>query len=379
VSRALGRSALLVLLVAAGLAPAGGVRAQVPAEPVLRGRALLGDSVLRSGTVVLHRVSESIQGEVDSARVATDGSFSMRLPAVPDPERSDVYFASVRHAGILYFGKAITLPVQLDSVYLIQTHDTVMAPDGGGDIPVKGRSIFLEQVEDAGWQVTDVFEVLNDRPGTLVALEGGLTWSHPLPDGALNAEIAQTDLVAGGAEVRDGWLAVTAPIPPGERLFIVRYSVPDPFLAIPLPTRTDALEILVREPGPLLESPALRPGEPAELQPGATFRRLTGAALQGTVVRLTEGRAASQPPVRWMAVTLALLLAGVGLWATRSASVVPARGASQAAAQNRRALILEVARLDEAFASRGAAATPEERGAYEARRRELLRRLGALG
>jgi hypothetical protein len=191
--------------------------------------------------------------------------------------------------------------------------------------------------------------------------------------------VSQTDLVAGGAEVKDGRLAVTAPIPPGERIFIVRYLVPDPFLAIPLPTRTDALEVLVREPAPLLESPALSPGEPAELQPGATFRRLTGAALQGTVVRLTEGQAATQPPVRWMAVTLALLLAGVGLWATRSASAVRAPGAPLPAARDRRALVLEVARLDEAFAARKATATPEEHGAYEARRRELLRRLSAIG
>jgi hypothetical protein len=41
--------------------------------------------------------------------------------------------------------------------------------------------------------------------------------------------------------------------------------------------------------------------------------------------------------------------------------------------------VLEVARLDEAFASRRAAATPEERGAYEARRRDLMRRLASLG
>ncbi|MHB1193745.1 MAG: hypothetical protein ACYC6F_11945 [Longimicrobiales bacterium] len=374
-----GRSALLILVVAAGLASAAGARAQVPAEPVLHGRALLGDSVLRSGTVILHRVSESAQGEVDSTRVAADGSFSVRLPAVPDPERSDVYFASVRHAGILYFGKAITLPVQLDSLYEIQAYDTVMAPEGGVDVPVKERSIFLERTEEGRWQVTDLFEVLNDRPGTLVALEGGLTWSHPLPDGATDAEVSQTDLVAGGAEVRDGRLAVTAPIPPGERLFVVRYTVPDAFLTIPLPTRTDALEVFVREPAPVLESPALTPGESAELEPGATFRRLTGAALGGTVVRLTEGRAATQPPARWIAVTLALLLAGVGLWATRSAPAVPAPGAPRPAARDRRALVLEVARLDEAFASRRAAATPEERGAYEARRRELMRRLASLG
>ena len=374
----LGRSALLVLLVASGLGPPGRLSAQVPAEPVIRGRALLGDSVLRSGTVILHRVSESVQGEVDSARVATDGSFALRLLEVPDPERSDVYFASVRHAGILYFGKAITLAVQLDSLYEIQAYDTLMVPVGGTDIAVKARSIFLEAAEGGGWQATDVFELSNDRPGSLVAQPGGVVWSHPLPDGAQNVEVGQTNIVAGGAEIREGALVVTAPLPPGEHVFVVRYSVPDPYLSIPIPTRTEALEVLVREPAPVIESPALVPGEPAELQPGATFRRLTGAGLEGTVVRLVEGRGVPEPPVRWMAVALAFLLAGVGLWAVGSGAARHASGAPGPAAPDRSGLILEVARLDEAFGARKASATPEERGAYEARRRELLRRLGAL-
>jgi hypothetical protein len=364
---------------AAALTCGGGLHAQVPAEPVLQGRVLLGDSVLRAGTVVLHRVSESAQGEVDSARVAADGSFALRLPAVPDPARSDVYFASVRHAGILYFGKALTLAVQLDSLYEIQAWDTVMAPEGGADLAVAGRSIFLEEADDGRWQVTDLFEIVNDRAGTVVAREGSPVWSHPLPEGIRDAEVSQSDLVAGGAEVRDGTLVVTAPIPPGERLLVVRYTADDPFLAIPLPRRTDALEVLIREPAPPVGSPALRPGEPAELQPGTTFRRLTGAGLEGTVVRLTEGRSPGLPPVRWLAVGLALLLTGVGLWAARPGWSPSAPGARRPTEPDRRALVLEVARLDEDFASRKATATPEERGAYEARRRELLRRLAALG
>lgn len=372
----LGRSALLALLVVSGFADGEPLCAQEPVEATLRGRALLGDSVLRRGTVTLHRVSEQAQGEVDSVRVAADGSFSLRLPAIPDPARSDVYFASVRHAGILYFGKAITLPVQLDSLYEIQAYDTLIVPDGGVSLAVQGRSIFLERAEDPGWQAVDLFEVVNDRPGTLVASGDGVVWSHPLPEGVQSAEVTQTDLVGGGAEVREGTLVVTAPIPPGQRLLVVRYRVPDPFLTIPVPTRTEVFEVLVREPGPPLESPALVPGEPAQLDDGAPFRRLSGAGLEGTVVRLAQGRATRQPPVQWLAVTLALLLTGIGLWATRSGSAAPA---GRIQATGRQALILEVARLDEDFASRRASATPEERGAYEARRRELLRRIGALG
>ncbi len=373
-TRALGRTALLVF--AAACTAALGVRAQTLAEPILRGQALLGDTLLRSGTVILHRVSGDFQGEVDSASVRSDGSFTLQLPSVPDPGRSEVYFASVRHAGILYFGKALTLPIQLDSTYEIQTYDTLAAPLEGRDLTVQARSIFLEAGEGGRWSVTDLFQVRNDEARTLVAQEGGVIWHHPLPEGAEDVEVSQTDFGSGGAEVRAGEISVSAPIPPGERMFVVRYTVSDPFLSISLPTKTEALEILIQEPAPPLEAPGLELASQVELEPGSTFRRLTGADFAGQVVRLQEGRRRFEPPVRWMAVILALVLAAVGVWA------VPASGARRQTTPRQRwdrgELILEVARLDEAFHSR-ADPTPEERGAYEARRRDLLRRLAARG
>ena len=87
---------LLVLAASAALIPLTAA-GQVLADPVLRGRTLLGDSVLTAATVVLHRVSTESQGEVDSVTVGRDGAFTFRLPSVPDPGRSEVYFASVRH------------------------------------------------------------------------------------------------------------------------------------------------------------------------------------------------------------------------------------------------------------------------------------------
>ena len=68
----------------------------------------VADTALAEGVVVLHHVSDGEQGEVDSVRVGEEGSFSFTLPRAPDPGRSDIYFASVRHDGVLYFGPAIT-------------------------------------------------------------------------------------------------------------------------------------------------------------------------------------------------------------------------------------------------------------------------------
>ena len=103
----------LLALLAAGAAPLG-AHAQVEARAVLAGQVLLGDSAMRAGMVVLHRVSDMQQGEIDSTRVA-NGAFSFTLPGVPNPALGDIYFASVHHQGVMYFGPAITQAIDLDS------------------------------------------------------------------------------------------------------------------------------------------------------------------------------------------------------------------------------------------------------------------------
>lgn len=369
---------LAPLLLALGTLIPWGAAAQVPAEPTLRGRVLLGDSALGGGTVVLHRVSAASQGEIDSTRVASDGSFTLRLPTVPDPARSEVYFASVHHAGVLYFGKAVTLPIQLDSLYTIQAYDTLVAPEGGAEVTVQARNVFVETGEGGRWQVTDLFQLRNDAGRTLVAREGGVVWSHPLAEGAADAVASEADLAMGGVEALGTAVRVTGPLPPGERLLVVRYSVPDPFLVLPTPHVTEILEIMVREPAPPLEAEGLSPAAPVELEEGATFRRLAGTGLGGQVVRLTEGRAVRPPPAPWVAVILTLVLAGIGLWGVLRVRVAQPPRPIEPPSGSRKELIVEIARLDEAFAQRNAP-TAEERGAYEARRGALLRRLAELG
>lgn len=371
------RALPLLVAVQAALLPLG-LGAQVLAEPVLRGQVLLGDSLLRSGVVVLHRVGADTQGEVDSTQVSGEGAFSFRLPAVPDPERSEVYFASVHHAGVLYFGKAVTLAVQLDSLYQIQAYDTLLAPPEGAGITVQARNLFLEESQGGRWQVTDLFQLRNDEPRTVVARDGGVVWRHPLAEGATDATMGEGDFAGGGGETVEGDLVVTGPLPPGERLFVVRYTLPDPFLNLPLTHPTEILELMVREPAPVLEAPELEDAPPVQWDEGQTFRRLAAVNLAPGVIRVVEGSRRRPPPVQWLAVLLALVLAGVGTWAVQRGSFAPARPQAAPLPTDRQGLILEIARLDEEFASRPNP-TAEERGAYEARRGALLRRLIQLG
>jgi hypothetical protein len=375
----------------------GPTEAQEAPGPQLAGTVYLGEAPMPGGTVVLHHLADGSQGELDSVRAQSDGEFAFALPRSPDPGRGDVFFASVRHLGVLYFGPAITEPAQLDSVYRVQAYDTILAPAEGLPLPLSSRSVFFEP-DSTGWRVTDLFQLRNDTDRTLVTRPGGVVWRHRLPAEARDVVTGQGELSFAAAEFENGSLVVRAAIPPGERLFVVRYRVGSLGIEVPNEGPTDALDLLIREPSPPVEVRGLELLDRIELEAGSTYRRYSGADVTLPVVAIVESEAAGAPRVEWVALLLALILGAVGLYVLRPAAspvgaararsgAVAARGldsapsgrtddAGTAEAADRQALLYEGARLDEDFAA--ADAGPAERRRYETRRAELIRRLRAL-
>lgn len=368
------RTAFVASLVtlSASAAPAG-ISAQVEADPVLNGRALLGDTALTRGTVVLHHLTNTTQGEVDSAAVAPDGSFSFRLPNVPDPDRGDVFFASIRREGVSYFGSFVTTASQLDSVYAIQTYDTLLAPEEGVDLQIEIRTVFFEAVENR-WRVTDVFQLANSRARTVVTREPGAVWRYPLAAGAAEFAVGEGDVGPDVIGLEDGDLVLRAPMSPGSRMFVVRYTLDDMFTVIPTPGVIDQFEVLIREPAPLMEVEGLRFLTRVELEVGSTYRRYSGQSVDLASIRLVAIDAPTQPPVKWVAVVLAVLLAGMGLFALRGTGLSLAGETPVSPAADRHSLLVQVARLDDDFEAQ-ADPNAAARTLYERRRRELLRRI----
>lgn len=362
------RLAAFVALVACPMSAS----AQLPAEASLEGTAFVGDTVMTEGTVVLHRISDGSQGQLDSLRLGGDGRFTFALPDVPDPARSDVFFASVRHHGVLYFGPAITSAIQLDSIYEIHAYDTILAPAEGMSVALQSRSVFFEP-DSSGWRVTDLFQLRNDESRTIVSRAGGRVWSHPLPAGALDVSTGEGELAFDAATYENGDLVVRAALPPGERLFVVRYRLESLEIGLPNGGTTEALDVLVREPAPPLGVEGLELLDRIELEPGSTYLRYSGANVTASEVRITPREESTPPRVEWAAVLLALLLTGAALFILR-----PSRSpvATAAPAESRAALIRQVALLDEEF--EGGEASKAAREAYERRRAELIRRIHAL-
>jgi len=362
--------ALLIATLAFALAAS----AQEPVEAVLSGTVLVGSVPMARGTVVLHEVSDARQGEIDSTRVSQDGTFRIRLPGLPNQETGALYFASVRHEGVMYFGAALANAAQLDSLYLIQAYDTLLAPAEGVDVPLQSRIIFFEP-DGTTWRVTDLFQLRNDRDRTIVARPEGHVWSYPLPAAATDVETGEGEMSADVIRYEDGGLIARAALPPGGREFVVRYSLASPEVDIPTPGTTEVVNVLVREPAPPLDIAGLTPAGSVEMPAGGTYRIYEGDSIALPMLSVTAGEESGPPPVQWIAVGLALVLAAGGLVALRQASV--GRASTRAAPRRpdaRQDVILQLARLDEEFEAQRSPSKAAKQE-YQQRRAELMSRL----
>ena len=123
-----------------------------------------------------------------------------------------------------------------------------------------------------------------------------------------------------------------------------------------------------------------------EVEAGSTYRRYSGTSIGPGQVRVIEAEQRGDLPLPWITVVVALALAGIALWVTRGMRTPVGVGGpsgpltgtgnrpGDSAAAGRQAILLEVARLDEAFEAE-ADPSPEQRAEYEARRAELLSHL----
>ena len=379
--RAAGHRYGLATLVLLQFAWTPALIAQQLAAAELRGQVLLGDTPLPSAQVIVHRVSSDTSGPLDSLNTRPDGSFRFRLPSVPDPGVEQiVYFASVLYDGVSYFGSAIHLAVQLDTLYEIRVYDAEPAPVEGAGLQLQARYTLIEE-QQGFWTATDLLQVNNPGQRTLVAVTEGVTWAYPLPEGASDLEVGGGQMTPDAVELIDGRLRVTSSIPPGMREFVVRYRLADPFVTLSLPGFTGEMELLVREPAPPLEVAGLQPAPSVEMEPGVTYRRFVEDSLLEATVTLSQGERQPVVPTRWLAVGLALVLAIASLY-----SVLRPRAAvaghpevpvplAVTPLERRQMLLLEVARLDESRA-KGEIALEDD---WVARRRVLIERVQELG
>jgi hypothetical protein len=230
--------------------------------------------------------------------------------------------------------------------------------------------VFLEG-DASGWRVTDLLQVSNPDPHTLVPRAGDVVWRYPLPSEATDFELGQGDFGPEQAVFDASGVRIESSVPPGERILVIRYRLPSPATSFPMPGFTERAELLIKEPAPRLAVTGLDPVAAVELEPGNTYRRYLGAGLQDSSVDVEEVEEGRALRIQWLTVALALLLTLAGILAVQRRGRVPP--AVDTAQDERSRILLEIARLDESHeAQRPDALSAEE---YTRRRRELVSRL----
>lgn len=354
--------------------PREGAAGSTQAVPFLQGRLLLDGAPADSGTVVLHRVTPTDAGPVDSVRVGDEGRFRFQLPEVPQEESGEVYFASSRRNGVLYFGPPITDPAALDSIYTVASYGTRPTPETGLPFPVANRNLFIDE-GPLGWRVTDLIEIRNDSAATWVpGPDERPVWRYPLPPGARSFRVGDGDLSPDAVRFEDGALLVYSPIPPGEHLYMIQYELEDLEFSLPLPGTTETVEVLMQEPAPEMTLGGLQRRQPVQLEPEVFYARWRADAVTDRVIRVRrEEQGTSNDPGAWLGVALALVLLGAAIWAVRRAEG-PDGAQPTAAGDRRREILLKVARLDEEFEALDNP-DPEARDSFRKRRAALLQHL----
>jgi len=158
-------------------------------------------------------------------------------------------------------------------------------------------------------------------------------------------------------------------------MLLIRYELPTLEAEFPAPRVTETFDLLVREPVPTLDVAGLEPIDVVALDAESTYRRYSAVDLIDAVVSIEEGSEGGLPSMGLFAALLAALLGVVGLFAYLRPIVRPSgsqRPMATTPHDQREALILEVARLDESLAG---ATDPDGRRTLLEQRATLMSRL----
>jgi hypothetical protein len=369
-----GRTGKWLRIQAAALA-ALAILPALPVFPVISaqttratGRVLGADSTpVRGARVLLHRVGQESQGQIDSMRSDGRGGFQFTFR----PDTSAFYLLSAEHAGIEYFSPPVaTNPERPDTGIRILVYDTSSTTP----ISLVARHLVIARPgEDGSRGVLDLMVLRNDSRLTRTTSDTTRpTWSAPLPPGTIGLDLSESDFSRVAVARRGDSVIVVAPFAPGEKQLTVQYLIPSGRSVVDLPFGRPgaAINVLAEERDVRVTGSGVVLADSQVLQ-GRSFRRWTGVAQAGGVVRIVLP-GARRTPTWLLAVlvgTLTLALAGAGwrLLAKRSIPATPRTGE----------LIDAIAALDVRYAGRESETPMDEWSSYLTERARIRAQLEA--
>jgi hypothetical protein len=252
---------------------------------------------------------------VDSVTSDADGRFSFRLPA----GSGDVYVASARHAGILYFGPAVDGGSPPD-VYRLAVYD-VRAATPADTLRLASRALVVTPGA-SGVEITDVVQVAGIADRTLVGrapvaevAEREPWWSLPLPTGVRDVRVLAGGVGERQVELLDGEARLAAPVPPTGARVVLGYRMPSGAEApLRISRQVGHFEVVVRQDVAGVTVDGLSGGEEIA-SGGRRYHRYSAREVEpGREVRIAVAGGPGVPREAWIAGGLGvLLLAGAAV------------------------------------------------------------------
>jgi hypothetical protein len=359
---ALPREARAWLWLALAAAPAAAQQSGTVAGQVLR---LAGHDSLPvpAAALVLHRITHTVQGPIDSLRADGRGRFRFRLP----PDTSAIFLVSARFGGIEYFSPPLRFDLaRPDSALTIVVSDTSRT----APVHVGSRHAVISQLGPDGTRgVLEIVGLVNPGDHTRVSADSNsAVWGIRLPAGTGTVRPGQGDFSPEALVVRHDSILLMAPIAPGEKQVVYSYSLPASVGRLPLQFDDPVSEVnvLVEDQDARVSGGTLARADTQVIE-GRSFRRWSGAMpAAGTLMVIFPGAANSA----WLLPALVSLTA-VGLalaaWRLMRRPAV-ARGVTEID------LVGAIAALDARYLGRQSEVASDEWQRYQAERSALKER-----
>ncbi len=333
-----------------------------------------GDTVPATGAmVVLHGVTPSKQGPVDSVRVGADGRFRLARPA----DTTAILLVSSRWDGVQYFSTPIGSNHRAgDSLVVLVVSDSASA----APVSLAARHLVISApAADGTRSAVDLLVLANDGfrtrvPPTLTEA----SWRFLMPRSAVNLVLGESDFAEEAVQFHGDTLELHAALPPGQRQLLVHYQIPPATRALDVPWAegSPVVNVLLEEPDATAGAPLARAD--TTTVDGRHYTRWTGAMVAPGIIALRFGGDGQLPGwvLEVVAGCFALGLIGMALLSARRArQPQPVAVATTTPIDD---LLDAIARLDAAHAGGEAAHDPAAWQAYQAERARLKDAVRAL-
>lgn len=256
---------------------------------------------LAGGWAVLHQVSMTAGGPVDSVRTDAAGRYRLRVPQL---DTAAMYVVSTLYHGVAYFSEPLRiLGPGARTAAPIAVYDTVSS-GSGPPIQLHRRLLTVARPKKDGTRdVLEIVELANPGFTTRIATDTVRpVWAGALPAGVLQFQVGEGDFSAEAVERRNDTVAVFGPVQPGNpRQLTFGYVIPadQRTFTVPIDQPTEEVDLLLEDTTARVVALGLEPLGVQAIEQRRFARYRTGTLARGTSVTVEFPRGTVQLQQQW--------------------------------------------------------------------------------